>query len=93
MPINKDVTVSDCVLVRIMNCAVGERPNNLILLHYEELLVSKCGAISYKHFRGMCCLYLQVTRAHSEDRGSTFSCNFGAMVSHPRMWQCLFSPL
>jgi hypothetical protein len=50
VPVNKDITVSDCVQFHIMNgavseCSVGERPNNLILLHCEELLVSKCDPI------------------------------------------------
>jgi len=63
----KGCNVLDCILVHIMNSAFSEtsvdgRPTNLILLHYEQLLVSKCDAIwlvdCYKHFRGMCCLYL-----------------------------------
>ena len=42
--------VLDCILVHIMNSgfsetSVDERPTNLILLHFEELLVSKCDAI------------------------------------------------
>jgi predicted proteasome-type protease len=74
--------VLGCVLVHITNSACSEtsvdgRPTNLILLHYEELLVSKCDAVQlvdcYKRFRRMCCLYLQVTRVYSEDRGSTVS--------------------
>jgi hypothetical protein len=50
MPINKDVTVLDCVQVCIMNSpfsetSVGEKPNNLILMNCEELVVSKCDDI------------------------------------------------
>jgi hypothetical protein len=50
VPISEDITVLDCILVHIMSSAFSEisvdgRPNNLILLHYEELLVSECDAI------------------------------------------------